>query len=510
MNAVCIGGSFLTREECLAIHEYEGNICTVCGYVDECAHVRFIYRVEYDCATYETYDQEYHLVTGYRCEYRNCEFCGRYFEDACDTELSSELERHSFEDGECYKCGCINTCAHEITSIYSTYSELEFTPINAYNHRARGYLTTGTKCEICGQALTIITQDALYHEMEHHCFTNGLCEYCGCVNTCIHANVDRWVGIHDPIYEEIDARMHLETGHPYEETICCECGESFFSIDMDVTESRKSTHSFMNGVCQDCGYRNLCSHPEVIQSSFLMDSTYTDLSETQHEATGNRALMKYCVVFRETLEETISEQLVTEIEAHFYSGNGSCLCGRKNTCKHDCDVIYDQNFYMKYSIFTTIYEATHFVEGLKEWYTECKNCGQILKTGEICYTEEQLPHEYMPNGRHCKYCGYERIAPLPTEDPDDPYGDSVAYLPDSLDVIDAEALLGIAARTVVIPDGATTIGARAFASYPNLKYVVFPTACAASPPMPFRAAASLSFAAPAAPLPTTHSPTAFL
>ena len=57
---------------------------------------------------------------------------------------------------------------------------------------------------------------------------------------------------------------------------------------------------------------------------------------------------------------------------------------------------------------------------------------------------------------------------------DDPYGDSVAYLPDSLDVIDAEALLGVATRTVVIPDGATTIGNRAFASCPNLKYVVVP------------------------------------
>lgn len=63
---------------------------------------------------------------------------------------------------------------------------------------------------------------------------------------------------------------------------------------------------------------------------------------------------------------------------------------------------------------------------------------------------------------------------LPTPIPDDPYGDSVAYLLDSLDVIDAEALLGIAARTVVIPDGATTIGARAFASCPNLEYVVVP------------------------------------
>ena len=110
--------TYLSRQDCLSVHEYEGNICTVCGYVDECAHGRFIYGVDYDSATYESYDQEYHLVTGYRCEYRNCEFCGRYFEDACDTELSSELERHSFEDGECYRCGCKNTCTHEITSIY--------------------------------------------------------------------------------------------------------------------------------------------------------------------------------------------------------------------------------------------------------------------------------------------------------------------------------------------------------------------------------------------------------
>lgn len=96
-------------------------------------------------------------------------------------------------------------------------------------------------------------------------------------------------------------------------------------------------------------------------------------------------------------------------------------------------------------------------------YSVCEDCGENL---EILYTEVltalKQEHTFI-NG--CCDCGYV--------DPEDPYS-SVAYLPDSLNVIGEEALLNISARTVVIPDGATSIGARAFARCANLEYVVIP------------------------------------
>ena len=58
--------------------------------------------------------------------------------------------------------------------------------------------------------------------------------------------------------------------------------------------------------------------------------------------------------------------------------------------------------------------------------------------------------------------------------PDDPYAENVLRLPAVLREIEEEAFEGISARTVVIPDGATTIGSRAFANCGNLRYVEIP------------------------------------
>ena len=58
--------------------------------------------------------------------------------------------------------------------------------------------------------------------------------------------------------------------------------------------------------------------------------------------------------------------------------------------------------------------------------------------------------------------------------PDDPYAENVLRLPAALREIEPEAFEGISARTVVIPDGTTSIGARAFADCANLKYADIP------------------------------------
>ena len=57
---------------------------------------------------------------------------------------------------------------------------------------------------------------------------------------------------------------------------------------------------------------------------------------------------------------------------------------------------------------------------------------------------------------------------------DDPYAEHVLVLPEALTVIEEEAFEGVAAITVVIPDGAVSIGSRAFADCPSLKYVEIP------------------------------------
>ena len=57
---------------------------------------------------------------------------------------------------------------------------------------------------------------------------------------------------------------------------------------------------------------------------------------------------------------------------------------------------------------------------------------------------------------------------------DDPYAENVLRLPAALGVIEDEAFEGVSARTVVIPNGTSSIGSRAFADCGMLKYVEIP------------------------------------
>ena len=95
----------------------------------------------------------------------------------------------------------------------------------------------------------------------------------------------------------------------------------------------------------------------------------------------------------------------------------------------------------------------------------CEDCDAIVDI-PYCVYESNLKEEHNSINGYCE-CGYVQIV-------DDLFDGSVAYLPDSLKEIGEEALLGIAARTVVIPYGATTIQAGAFEVCENLKYVVIP------------------------------------
>ena len=98
-------------------------------------------------------------------------------------------------------------------------------------------------------------------------------------------------------------------------------------------------------------------------------------------------------------------------------------------------------------------------------YHQLKRIIEVPATAQssgICYYRCTVPD-----------CGYVSRQMSYAYNPDeDPYSGPVLRLPGSLDAIDAEAFMGCAARTVVIPEGCASVGDRAFANCPNLRFVV--------------------------------------
>ncbi len=134
-------------------------------------------------------------------------------------------------------------------------------------------------------------------------------------------------------------------------------------------------------------------------------------------------------------------------------------------------------------------QATCTKEGLET--LTCTTCGTtktqaIPKVDHTPETDPAVPPTItstgLTEGSHCSVCGLvlveQEIVPmLPRVLHDfdlDGIAEPVISLPKGLDTIEPNAFEGSGAEVVIIPDGVTDIGGRAFAEMPNLKAVFFP------------------------------------
>ncbi len=92
------------------IHEQhcygELGTCLDCGHEDACTHPDgFLYRYEWEKATYEEYDETYHLTYGWRGETAYCPIC-LFDQLEYNGEILAMPEEHEYDShGYCRKCG---------------------------------------------------------------------------------------------------------------------------------------------------------------------------------------------------------------------------------------------------------------------------------------------------------------------------------------------------------------------------------------------------------------------
>ena len=259
-------------------------------------------------------------------------------------------------------------------------------------------------------------------------------------------------------YEPINGQTHKVSGKTHIWYFCPECREGWYGEPSEDESWDIQEHSFSEGVCSRCGYENTCAHDntgELEDIWMAVGTEYAGYDEQCHTIYAYVNHYTVCLDCGERLEYLYCDLQPELKEAHSFE-NGSCNCG-----------------YVEMTGGTTIAPTAvpTMVPTAVPTTAPTAMAPTVSPTAPIIGGATQAPIN-TPNNLGSAAPTLPSL--LPTPIPDDPYGESVAYLPDSLDVIDAEALLGIAARTVVIPGGATTIGERAFASCPNLKYVVVP------------------------------------
>ena len=506
------------EENCTVVenHDVADGSCTLCGYETDCAHANTF--VEERCmATRDTsVDAETHESIPWAVErWVCCADCGTvlsgkgdwiWLSDAEMAQYTPEIAPHNFASyGSCSDCGYENPCTHpngfatEKEFVASGYGES-----TTEQHTILGLEYSRTRCPDCGQYSSRVAQVVRnVSRQEDHRFVDGECNLCGYVDeSCEHLNTYGCYDIRNISYscEPANPRYHWIEGTPVVETYCRDCS-AITSVELEP-ERRPGKHGFTDGVCDQCGYvQQSCAHEETETITYTDEEykVFVGADAQGHRYQAPVIEQVVCRSCREVLSNT--ETGTTELtEPHRLDRitDTQCYCGcyeNENgewidvvwpvSCTHahthveellDESVAYastrEGGMYM--GAFYPVDADKHVLHMDMNYIEICDDCGMSVKRDDLTRvnTVVTLPHNF--DGDICVNCAYVRQSAEPPVEPDDPYSENVAYLPASLGTIGGEALAGISARTVVIPSGATSIGARAFADCSELKYVEIP------------------------------------
>ena len=95
----------------------EDSSCYQCGAVNNCTHKTTSSYDYWRDAEYRPIDGITHEVSGQRVMCVWCEDCETTLSEEVVPGISSEIQRHWFEDGVCDSCGYVNTCPHAHTCV---------------------------------------------------------------------------------------------------------------------------------------------------------------------------------------------------------------------------------------------------------------------------------------------------------------------------------------------------------------------------------------------------------
>ena len=399
------------KEYTEAHYFYEGQ-CIRCQYESSCAHEnKTLLSEDRDIRKYITTNDGNHKVYFYPKKNYCCLDCGEVIVET-EEEMAEAVEAHSFSNGICV-CGCLNKCTHEnkiLDSENRCYNI--YTYKNESTHTVSYHPQNVYRCPDCGEYISDPPSAEEKAATENHVFVNGTCVLCGHGNTCKHSTNVYKENIHsNPTFSKGDATGH-EVSY-YLQTIyyCLDCGEQWTDAPSKDKTVEKETHVFADGVCLQCGYKNLCEHEKKQVAEAQFNPTYEKKDGTCHTVTYYPQDQYYCPDCGDHWAGEPKSETVEKAEAHVFTDGVCVLCGEKNTCPHDESII-TQGDRLYPIIYRDINSDGHTAVFVPITQKICKTCNELIESvrGEAPISVKEA-HQY--DKGVCLLCGYKKPASTP-------------------------------------------------------------------------------------------------
>ena len=322
-------------------HTYKDGVCTACDHA--CAHADVTNGEPQTTTGYAATDAA-HTATTTTVTAWTCNTCGETGED--EAVETAEAEAHTYEpDGEnAYKCSvCEHVCAHEGATVTEEKGETLYEDLTDATHTPVVDVLTTTDCQYCPLVSTVTTQQK--GEPEAHTYevteAGSVCKVCG--YACTHAETEISEEFAIDHYDDAQAtdEAHVAVGKKTTTETCASCG----AVIAEETQphSEAMPHTYVDGACADCGH--VCSHEghEASEEVFV-PTAYASNGADGHTVTGDVHVIVHCDCCGAQLSNTVSEEGVTRVEAHAFSGNRCRLCGYERPVEEapETDVVTDE------------------------------------------------------------------------------------------------------------------------------------------------------------------------
>ena len=398
-------------------HEYAdgSNVCTECGYVDDCAHAQtetVVKHVGPDETKGFTQATTTHTFWYQSHDAVVCADCGKDMNSNSNWVDYQKTEEHLYTDSYvCFYCGYHGSdCPHENSTQTGGHKENEtFIRMNGTTHLHMFDVYWDYACADCGETYSLFIEQGA--EVEDHAFIvdPGLtaCNQCGIAKPCTeHSYGDNGVCtvcgdcphtsnvVKDFSSATYDPQAHDEKFHkvPNSSTVkrqCNTCGVTYMTYSSYVVYKAHVFDESGVCVCGAQGETSACAHSRTDYATHEENVSYSEITAENHTKTYDYYFYYYCLDCGEpTQYEELLGRVVTQ--THTFE-DGVCACGYE--CAHDyvdgvCTICGMEGTtcahpngnqtggHQENQVFTKLNETQHVYTFDVYWDYECPDCGE--------------------------------------------------------------------------------------------------------------------------------------